>query len=93
MLNQTLEQYLLSYGNYLQDDYIVWLPILEFGYNNSAYSFIGESLFYLAYSQHSSVLNSIHLSSNVNVPSTKACATQFINFQGQIKKRLDESRK
>ena len=38
--NQTLEQYLLCYVNYQQDDWTYWLPLAEFSYNNSLHSVI-----------------------------------------------------
>ena len=47
--NQTLEQYLRGYANYQQDDWVTWLAIAEFAYNNSVYSATGESPFFLAY--------------------------------------------
>ncbi len=41
--NQTLEQYLRGYGNYQQDDWVSWLAIAEFAYNNSVNSSTGET--------------------------------------------------
>jgi hypothetical protein len=46
--NQTLETYLRAYCNYLQDDWVKWLPLAEFSYNNSAHSGTGFSPFFLA---------------------------------------------
>jgi len=36
--NQTLEQYLRSYVNYQQDDWVSWLPLAAFSYNNSVHA-------------------------------------------------------
>ena len=36
--NQTLEQYLRSYVNYQQDDWVWWLPLAEFAYNNAPHA-------------------------------------------------------
>ncbi|CAA9373459.1 hypothetical protein AVDCRST_MAG94-4350 [uncultured Leptolyngbya sp.] len=44
--NQTLEQYLRSYVNYYQDDWVSWLPMAEFSYNNSLHASIGCSPFF-----------------------------------------------
>jgi hypothetical protein len=33
--NQTLEQYLRIYINYPQEDWVTWLPLVGFTYNNS----------------------------------------------------------
>ena len=38
--NQKLEHYLNSYVNYLQDDWVQWLPLAEFAANNA----VSESL-------------------------------------------------
>jgi hypothetical protein len=43
--NQTLEQYLRSYVNHQQDDWVDWLPMAEFAYNNSAQATTGLSPF------------------------------------------------
>lgn len=36
--NQTLEQYLRSYINYQQDDWVYWLFLAEYAYNNSVHA-------------------------------------------------------
>jgi transposase InsO family protein len=49
--NQTLEQYLRSYVNYYQNNWVELLPIAEFAYNNSA-SITGISPFFANYGRH-----------------------------------------
>jgi hypothetical protein len=44
--NRTLEQYLRAYVNYQQDDWVYWLPMAEFAYNNSVHSEQGVSPFF-----------------------------------------------
>ena len=39
--NRTLEQYLRSFINYQQDDWVDFLHMVEFAYNNSIYSSMG----------------------------------------------------
>ncbi|KAG5729497.1 hypothetical protein E4T56_gene4641 [Termitomyces sp. T112] len=45
-VNQTLEQYLCLYVNYLQNDWHTELPLAEFTYNNTPHSATGVSPFY-----------------------------------------------
>ena len=45
--NLMLEQYLQAYVAYQQDDWVEWLPLAKFTYNNSWQSTTGESPFYL----------------------------------------------
>ena len=45
-LNQTLEQYIQMFTNYLQDDWKHQLPIAEFTYNNTPHSATGVSPFF-----------------------------------------------
>jgi hypothetical protein len=44
-MNAIMEQYLQAYVNYLQDDWLEWLPLVEFAANNQASETIGFSLF------------------------------------------------
>ncbi|MBW0560090.1 hypothetical protein O181_099805 [Austropuccinia psidii MF-1] len=48
-VNQILEQYLLMYVCYHQDDWNTWLPLAEFSYNNSDHSSIKPSPFFPFY--------------------------------------------
>ncbi len=48
-----LEQYLQAYITYQQDDWVEWLPLAKFAYNNSWQSTTGELLFYLLMGQNS----------------------------------------
>ena len=50
--NSMLEQYLQTYVAYQQDDWVEWLPLAEFAYNNSWQSTTGELLFYLLMGQN-----------------------------------------
>ena len=43
--NQMLEQYLRSYVNYQQDNWVYWLPLAEYAYNNSVHTTTGQSPF------------------------------------------------
>lgn len=50
--NQGLEQYLRAYVNYVQDDWVNWLPLAEFAINNHRSETTGVSPFYAVYGQH-----------------------------------------
>ena len=50
--NQTLEAYLRAYINYQQDDWVTFLPIAEFAYNNSIHSGTTVSPFFANYGYH-----------------------------------------
>jgi hypothetical protein len=45
-VNQSLEQYLRLYINYLQDDWVDHLPIAKFAYNNTKHNSIGVTPFF-----------------------------------------------
>jgi hypothetical protein len=51
-INQELEQYLRLYVNRMQTDWVDWLPIAEFAYNNHEHSATGHSPFYLEYGHY-----------------------------------------
>ena len=53
ILNQILEQYLWTFCNYHQDDWLELLPFAEFSYNNSTNVSTKMTLFYASYGQHS----------------------------------------
>ncbi|MBW0477048.1 hypothetical protein O181_016763 [Austropuccinia psidii MF-1] len=59
-INQTLEQYLLIYVSYHQDDWHIWLPLDEFVYNNAEHSSKKQSPFFTIYGRYPS-FDSIHI--------------------------------
>jgi len=48
-LNQILEQYLRCFVNYRQDDWVKWLPLAQFAYNDSVHSATGFTPFFADY--------------------------------------------
>ena len=50
--NQTLEQYLHCFISYQQDDWVDWLPMAEFAYNNSVHSSTKQTPFFTIFGQH-----------------------------------------
>jgi len=59
-LNQNVKWYLQSYCSYMQDDWFVWLFMIEFVDNNAISSSIEQSTFFLNKNFHS------HMSFNSN---------------------------
>ncbi len=59
-MNQNVKWYLWSYCSYMQDDWFVWLFMIEFVNNNAILSSIEQSTFFLNKSFHS------HMSFNLN---------------------------
>lgn len=51
-VNQEIEKYLWPFVNYQQDDWVNWLPIAQFLYNDKIHSSTGQSPFYMNYGQH-----------------------------------------
>jgi len=51
-LNAVMEQYLRCYVNYLQDDWVKWLPLAEFASNNQASETTGISPFFGLQGRH-----------------------------------------
>ncbi len=47
--NQIVEQYLKCYINYDQNDWVKYLPMVQFIYNISIYVFIKQTLFFVIY--------------------------------------------
>jgi hypothetical protein len=47
--NQTIEQYLRHYVNYQQNDWVAYLPMAQFAYNNAVHSTTGETPFFANY--------------------------------------------
>jgi len=51
-VNQELEQYLRLYISYRQDDWVEWLPLAEFAYNNQSHSSTRRSPFFVNLGRH-----------------------------------------
>lgn len=61
VVNQVLEQYIRAFGNYSQDDWVKWLPLCEFTYNDSVNTSTKMTPFWANYSYHPRSFNLAHL--------------------------------
>ncbi|XP_053571514.1 uncharacterized protein LOC128661265 [Bombina bombina] len=79
-LNQTLEQFLRCYITHLQDDWIEYLPMAEFSYNNSISTSTKMTPFFATYGYNPSTIAISH--APVSCPS-------ITDFTSTLKDRLD----
>jgi hypothetical protein len=90
--NQTLEQYLRSYVAYQQDDWVEWLPMAEFAYNNSHHEAIGCSPFY-AHMGRNPRMEFEFADREQDVPEARNRAQHMRELREEMTKRLDHARK
>lgn len=76
-LNQTIEQYLRIFYNYMQDNWYDLLPVAEFAYNNAFQSTINTSPFYANYGYHPRFMFSTTTTSPLDVPAAKELADKL----------------
>ena len=51
-INQEVEIYLRAFVNYFQDDWVEWLSLAEFAYNDKKHSSTGFTPFFMNYRHH-----------------------------------------
>ncbi|MBW0558095.1 hypothetical protein O181_097810 [Austropuccinia psidii MF-1] len=84
-VNQKLEQYLLMYVSYHQDDWNTWLPLAEFAYNNSDHSSTKQSPFFTVYGREPR-FDSVHISQDT--PAGKS-STKIQSVQEDVKREFE----
>ena len=90
--NQTLEQYLRSYVNYQQDDWVRLLPLAEFAYNNSRHTSTGYSPFY-AHAGYNPRLDVADRVPDREIPAVDARIDEIRAVRAQLEKRCVEAAK
>jgi hypothetical protein len=89
--NQTLEQYLRAYVNFLQDDWVYWLPLAGFAYSNSVHASTGVTPFYAEKGFHPGIeatVQAIPADGTVpDVPDAKARAERLVELRTAIEQR------
>jgi hypothetical protein len=80
--NQTLELYRRAYVNYLQDDWVHWLPLAESPYNNSIHASAGVTPFFAEKAFQPSIVATVRAvqadGSVPNVPDAKAQTEKLV---------------
>jgi hypothetical protein len=69
--NQTLESYLRSYVNYQQDDWVRWLSIAEYAYNNSLNSVLKQTFFQMMFDSEMRFENVIQKDLKIDVSAAR----------------------
>ena len=82
ILNQILEQYLRTFCNYHQDDWLELLPFAKFSYNNSTNASMKMTLFYASYGQHP---RSVWLS---DIQEKCVAGNEYVNCLEEIREEL-----
>jgi hypothetical protein len=92
--NQTLEQYLRAYVNNLHDDWVHWLPLAEFAYNNSVHASTGVTPFFTEKGFHPSIEATVQANlanrSVPDVPDAKAQAEKLVELRAAIEQHWKE---
>jgi transposase InsO family protein len=89
--NRTLEEMLRSYVAYHQKDWDLFLPMLEFAYNNSINPSTGHSPFYLNYGHHPLVPASLLKPVATNVPSVANFAAKQASLLAEAQDTIIEA--
>lgn len=88
-----MEQYLRSYVGYQQDDWIFWLPVAQFAYNNILHSTLGKSPFLCMFGETARWEDVIRDDKDTEVPAARTRAIDLAAVRGkleaQVKKAAD----
>ncbi|SNX85847.1 related to Gag-pol polyprotein [Melanopsichium pennsylvanicum] len=87
-VNQVVEQYLRMYCNYEQDNWVTWLPMAEFVYNNTVHSSIGVSPFFACYGWNPKSHPDLPEQVGVLDPKRKEFATQRKEFTEYLQEQI-----
>ena len=85
--NQTLEAYLQNFVMHRQDDWVDWLGIAVFAYNNAKHSSLGTSPFYANHGFNLNLPRDVDLS-EVLKSSLENCFEKLKEVQGELKEHL-----
>lgn len=80
--NQTLEQYLQMYIDHRQTDWVKWLPLAEFAFNNSKNRKIGQTTFFANTARNPAISPS---SATTMVPAADSWSDAIATVQEEIK--------
>src|SRR6266436_1568848 len=87
--NQVLEQYLRTYTNYQQDDWVTLLPMAKFTYNNTTNVTTGVSPFFTNKGYH------LEFTADLQVKTSSAEVQAFVedleHIQAELKENIAEA--
>jgi hypothetical protein len=87
--NQVLEHYLRCYVNHKQDNWVKYLPMAEFVYNNSVHASTGMTPFYALYGYHPEFSWDVSTEPpNKEAPSAKERIEDLLNERKHLEERL-----
>ena len=89
--NQTLEQYLRAYINYQQDDWVEWLRMAEFAYNNSIHASTGVTPFFAMHGFHPRMEDHIPEGAELDVPAAKDRIESVLVMRKELEARWQEA--
>ena len=86
--NQVLEHYLRCYANHKQDNWVRYLPMAEFVYNNSVHASTGMTPFYALYGYHPEFSWDVSTEPpNKEAPSAKERIEDLLNERKHLEER------
>src|SRR5258708_444979 len=88
-INQILEDYLRMYVSHRQDDWVQWIPLAEFAYNNRRSSTTELSPFEIWYSEHPNI--SVSIPKKESVPAAKDMASKISAINKEVKAMISIS--
>ncbi|CAA7268135.1 unnamed protein product [Cyclocybe aegerita] len=89
--NQTLEQYLRTYCNYQQDNWVTLLPLAEFAYNNAPHDATGVSPFFTNKGYHPNL--AVHLERDIASSRAQEFAVDLGELHEFLKENIRKSQK
>ncbi|KAB5587781.1 Transposon Tf2-1 polyprotein [Ceratobasidium theobromae] len=89
--NQTLEAYLRCYISYQQDNWVDYLPLAEFAYNNHPSTSLQQSPFYANYVFH--LTFEPHINSASTVPSSEELASCLDLIHQELQAELEHAQR
>ncbi len=87
--NQTLETYLRAYCSYQQDDWVDYLPLAEFAYNNLENASTGHTPFYANYGFHPAFEPKI--TQDATTPAARDFADRLATIRAELQAELKEA--
>ena len=87
-VNQTIEQYLRHYVNYEQNDWITFLPMAQFAYNNTEHSTTKETPFYANYGYNPTLMGEKRKNESKSDEAVKA-AEKLKNIHKQLSRDIE----